>query len=1057
MNKVFWLTILSAAGTALIQGQNARIDFDRQVRPIFSDNCFACHGPDEEKRMAKLRLDVKDGGAFSKRKDYQIIVPGDSAHSRLFQRVSSDKKGFIMPPPYSNHTLTKAQIETIQKWIDQGAKWDMHWSYTVPKASPVPKVSNPAWVRNPIDAFVMAKLDEEKLKPSVEADKTTLIRRVTFDLTGLPPTPEEVSAFLADKSPKAYEKVVDRLLHSPRYGERMAMHWLDLARYSDTHGYHIDSAREMWHWRDWVINAFNTNMPFDQFTIDQLAGDLLPNPTTAQLIATGFNRNHMINFEGGAIPAEYQNEYVVDRVDTTAATWLGSTIGCARCHDHKYDPFKQKDFYRFYAFFNNVWENGLDGQRGNARPYLMLPTPEQKTELDSLKKKLDDLAEKVDRKSVDDAQTQWESTRLETLKPVAHAGLAAHYEFDGSLSDSSGHYRYARMVRGDLTYDAGIVGQDAEFDGDTRVALGDRADFNPNKKFSIAFWIRTSGHEPMIVFENLADAKQRQGLEVYVDDFELAGIQFWKPRLYVRLSQNWPESALEVRSSERLDPSKWCHVTLNYDGSKKASGVHFIFDGKNAPAEVLKDSLQGTIVTEEPLEIGDKTFGRAFKGRLDDLRIYSRELTLPEVEPLITNVPLRATLLIPEDHRKDSQKEWLRDYYLTNEAAPDLRDAYLLQQKLREEEKDLKKEVSTTMVMAERPFPRATYVLGRGDYRNKGEKVTPGVPGVLPPLPKGAPPNRLSLAKWLVSPENPLTARVVVNRYWQMYFGYGIVKTVEDFGSQGEAPVNQDLLDWLAVKFMQSGWDVRAMQRLIVTSSTYRQDSRVTPELLERDPENRLLARGPRFRLPAEMIRDNALAVSGLLKEHLGGPSVKPYQPKGLWEDVAFGDGFSAQSYSPDHGDKLYRRSMYIYWKRTSGPPEMLTFDAPNREKCTARRLLTNTPLQALVLLNDPAFIEASRALAQRTILEAGKSPEKRIEYAFRLATARNPNAKERTVLERLQREEAQEYSQHPDEAKKLLSVGEAKPAANINPAELAAWTTVTSTILNLDETITKE
>ena len=1057
MSKVFFLALLTAAGVASVSGQTVHVDFDREIRPIFSDNCFTCHGPDDEKRMAKLRLDVKDGGAFSQRGNYQIIVPGDSAKSRLYERISSEKKAFVMPPAYSGHSLTKPQIETIRRWIDQGAKWEMHWSYTPPQRPETPKVSNPAWVRNPIDAFVLAKLDKEGLKPSPETDKPTLIRRVTFDLTGLPPTPAEVEAFVADKSPKAYEKVVDRLLHSPRYGERMAMHWLDLARYSDTHGYHIDSAREMWRWRDWVIDAFNRNMPFDEFTIDQLAGDLLPHPTTAQLIATGFNRNHMINFEGGAIPAEYQNEYVVDRVEATSATWLGSTLGCARCHDHKYDPFKQKDFYRFYAFFNNVWENGLDGQRGNAKPYLMLPSDEQKTKLDEITKTLDALKEKVDRESVKESQRQWEKSRLQTLVPATREGLAAHYEFDGSLSDSSGQYRYARVVKGDLTYDAGIVGKNAEFDGDTQVTLGNHSEFDPAAKFSIAFWIQPSGHEPLIVFDDLTDSKQRQGLEVSVDDFLLSGIQFWKPRLYVRLSQSWPDSAIELRSEGRLDPSQWFHVTLEYDGSGKASGFHLFFNGKTEKAEILKDSLHGAVATAKPLEIGNKAMGRAFRGALDDFRIYSRELTAKEIEPLIEGEPLRGTLMIPEDHRKDEQKEWLRDYYLSNEAPQDLREAYLLQKKLTKEEKELKKEIPTTMVMAERPFPRATFVLARGDYRNKGEKVTPGVPMVLPPLPKGAPPNRLSLAKWIVAPSNPLTARVVVNRYWQMYFGYGIVKTVEDFGAQGEAPVNQELLDWLASEFIHSGWDIRAMQRLIVTSETYRQDSRVTPELLDKDPENRLLARGPRFRLPAEMIRDNALAVSGLLKEHTGGPCVKPYQPKGLWEDVAFGDGFSAQSYTPDHGDNLYRRSMYIFWKRTSGPPEMLTFDAPNREKCTARRLLTNTPLQALVLLNDPTFVEASRALAQRMITEAGKSPEKRIDYAFRLATARPPNAQERSVLEHLEREESREYTEHPDQAKKLLAVGESKPAPNINPAELAAWTTVASTILNLDETITKE
>jgi hypothetical protein len=1050
--------LLSAAGAAFaLCAEPGRVDFDREIRPILSDKCFACHGPDEKARMANLRLDIKDGGIFADRGQYKIVVPGDSANSRLSARISSDKPAFRMPPVSSGLSLTPEQIGSIQKWIDQGAKWEIHWSYTAPKRPDPPTVSNPGWVRNPIDAFVLARLDKEGLKPSREADKLTLIRRVTFDLTGLPPTPSEVDAFLADESPTAYDKVVDRLLHSPRYGERMAMQWLDLARYSDTHGYHIDSQREMWHWRDWVIDAFNKNMPFDQFTIEQLAGDLLPNPTVSQLIATGFNRNHVINFEGGAIPAEYQNEYVVDRLEATAATWMGTTLGCARCHDHKYDPLKQKEFYRFYAFFNNVWENGLDGQHGNAQPFLQLPSEDQRIKRDQLKNDIAVLDEKLERESVKKQQRDWEKVKLTTISTASHEGLAEHYEFDGNLSDASGHYRYARVLKGDLTYDIGNVGKAAEFDGDTWVTLGDAQAFEPGKKFSVSFWIDPDGHQPMAVLENLSDPKQRKGFEVYLDDFVLTGIQHWSPKVTVRLSNSYPDNALEIRSIGRLDPGRWVHVAINYDGSGKASGLKLLLNGKADSAETLKDSLKGPLQSSKPLEIGNKAFGRAFTGSLDDLRIYNRELKLAELEPLVMTEPVRATLMIPEDHRSKDQKERLRRYYLTYEAPQDLRDAYLHRDDLRKQAADLKAVIPTTMVMAERPFPRATFILARGDYRNKGEKVTPGVPAVLPPLPKGAPPNRLSLAKWLVSPENPLTARVVVNRYWQMYFGFGIVKTVEDFGSQGEAPVNQDLLDWLATEFQRNHWDIREMQRLIVTSASYRQDSRVTPELEERDPENRLIARGPRFRLPAEMIRDNALAVSGLLKERVGGPSVKPYQPAGIWEDVAFGDGFSAQSYTQDHGDDIYRRSMYIFWKRTAGPPEMLTFDAPNREKCTARRLLTNTPLQALVLLNDPTFVEASRALAQRMITDGGDTPGKRIDYGFRIATARTPNDKERGILEHLEQQEATVYQAHPDQAAKLLHVGESKVPANLNPTELAAWTTVASTILNLDETITKE
>jgi len=1055
------------------------IDFDRQIRPIFSDKCYACHGPDEKQRMMNLRFDQKDGGLFSERNGYVIVKPGDAAQSRLYQRISSDKAAFRMPPPATKQTLSPQQIELIRKWIEEGAKWETHWAYTAPKPPPIPKTSNPAWVRNPIDAFVLAKLDQLGWKPSAEADRAKLLRRVTFDLTGLPPTPEQTAAFLGDRSPDAYEKAVDQLLNSPRYGERMAMAWLDLARYADTHGYHIDSYREMWHWRDWVIGAFNRNEPFDQFTIEQVAGDLLPNATLEQKIATGFNRNHMINFEGGAIPEEYQNEYVVDRVETTAATWMGLTLGCARCHDHKYDPILQKDFYRFYAFFNTISEEGLDGQRGNAKPYLQLPSEEQQHRLDELKKTIAELDAKLDEKKIKPIQDQWEQERLAKLAEPARAGLIAHYELDASLSDSSGHYRYGRTVRGDLTFGPGEVNRAATFDGDTEVRLDDGGRMAKGP-FALSFWLMPEGHEQMPVFTELEDSKSRRGVELYLDDFLLTDIQHWQPRLYIRISKSWPAEAIATRTNDRLDPNEWHHVVINYDASGHAAGLKVFFDGRPGTVEVLQDSLAAKPTAKATkkaapstatsstaggapaaLEIGDKAFGNAFRGGLDDLRIYDRPLVAAEILPLFREEPIRAALVVPADHREAKQKKRITEYFLREEAAPELRAAFHEREKLNLELKALNKAIPTTMVMAEMEKPRQTAILGRGDYRNRGEVVTPGVPGILPPLPVGAPANRLTLARWLVSPENPLTARVVVNRFWASYFGLGIVKTPQDFGSQGDPPVNQELLDWLATEFIRSGWDVKAMQRLIVTSAAYRQDSAATPEMIANDPENRYLARGPRFRLPAEMIRDNALAVSGLLKERVGGPSVSPYQPPGLWEDVSFGDGFTAQSYIPSHGDDLYRRSMYTVWKRTSSPPALVTFDAPDREKCTARRLLTNTPLQALVLLNDTTYVEASRALAARVVREAGQgaanSVDSRIRYAFELVTSRPPEDRELSVLRKLEEHESETYKRHPDLAKKLLAVGESPLPAGTDPAELAAWTTVASALLNLDETITKE
>ncbi len=1025
-----------------------RIDFDRQIRPIFSDKCFACHGPDEKKRVANLRLDDREGGAYENRGDHRIIAPGDVAHSRLVDRITAVKPGMRMPPPASGLSLTKEQSDLIVKWIEQGAEWKSHWAYIAPKRPPAPSVSNTTWLRNPIDAFVLARLDQEGLKPSPEADGVTLLRRVTFDLTGLPPTLAELDAFLADKSRDAYEKAVDRLLLSPRYGERMAMQWLDLARYADTHGYHIDSHREMWHWRDWVIDAFNRNMPYDKFTVEQLAGDLLLDATVPQRIATGFNRNHMINFEGGAIPEEYQNEYLVDRVETTATTWLGLTMGCARCHDHKYDPLSQKEFYQFSAFFNSVPEEGLDGKRGNAKPYFSLPSPEQKSRLDALTEGIAAREKVLSDDTVAPLQAQWGPGRLAGLPETPRADLLAWYELDGNLSDITGHYRHGAVVKGDPSYGEGVIGNAAEFDGQTQVTFG-RFDIDSARPFSIAFWVAPGGARRNPLLTKLTP--DGRGLEIYLDDYVLTDIQQLSPRVFVRMD------GMELSAGERLIEGEWVHFTLTYDGSGRAEGMKLFINGQPAKTNALRDTLAATARNGAPFEIGNPAFGPRFRGRLDDMRIYSRALVPEEIRILGVDDAVRAVLSKLSPSRSKEQFERLRKFYLTNDAPDEYRRAWDELGKQKAEKKALTAAVPTTMVMSEMETPRETAILARGDYRNRGEKVSPSVPAVLPPLPKDAPPNRLALANWLVSPAHPLTARVAVNRFWQMYFGTGIVKTAQDFGSQGDQPTHPELLDWLATEFIGRGWDVRAMQRLIVTSAAYRQSSRTTPELIEKDPENRWLARGPRFRLPAEMVRDNALFVAGLLKERLGGPSVFPYQPPGLWEEVSFGDGFSAQTYTPSHGDDLYRRSMYTFWKRTSPPASLITFDAPDREKCTARRSVTNTPLQALVLLNDPTYLEAARTLAQKVITDVPRDASRRIDLAFRLATARTPTKQELGLLLTLASREMAEYKAHPDRARLLLDIGESKPDARLAPAELAAWTTVASAILNLDETITKE
>ena len=760
-----WILILTAAFAGSVaaapSGDGGTVQFNRDVRPILAENCFACHGPDSGARKGKLRLDRADNAILA-HDSGTPVVPGHPEQSEVIARITSDDPDDLMPPPKTGKKLTAAQKQTLNRWIAQGAVWQKHWSLLPPVRPEMPAVQDAAWCRNDIDRLVLAKLEASGVHPSPAADPATLIRRLSLDLTGTPPTPAEVDAFVADPSELAYEKLVDRLLNSPHFGERLALQWLDAARYADTNGYNNDGDRTMWRWRDWVIDAFNSNLPYDQFITDQLAGDLLPNATLDQKIATGFNRNHHITTEGGAVEEEYRVEYVNDRVQTTPTTFLGLTMRCARCHDHKYDPITQKDYYSFFAFFNNVPEQGVPAYKPNEgviAPSIPAPTKSQQAEL-----------------------------------------------------------------------------------------------------------ARLAGHQPEI------------------------------------------------------------------------------------------DKLKATF---------------------------------------------------PQ-----------------------------------------------TMIMQEMPTPRQTHVLRRGEYDKPGDVVTAAVPACFTPLPAGVPANRLALAHWMTDPANPLVARVAVNRLWQLAFGTGLVETAEDFGTQGEPPSHPELLDWLATTFIRGGWDTKAMLRLMVMSNTYRQSSNVSEEMLGRDPRNRLLARAARFRLPAEMVRDNALAVSGLLNDTIGGPSVFPYQPPGLWEEISVSHG---AHYPQGHGEALYRRSLYSFWKRTSPPPALSTFDAADHETGCVRRSRTNTPLQALVLMNDPTYVEAARKLAERMMTTGGPAPGTRLEYGYKLALARAPHDEERSILLDLFDGSLRRFQSEPQEAKKLLAVGESPRRTELDERELAAWTIVTSAIFQLDETITRE
>ena len=1079
------LPLCVARAEPAISGSST-VDFQEDVRPVLADHCFACHGPDGNARQADLRLDTREG-AFADRGGYQVIVPGNAAESRLYQRMSHSQEIARMPPPAAERFPSPGQIETVRLWIEQGAEWSSHWAYEPPVRRAIPEIRSTNAAVNEIDAFVLSRLEGEGLGLAPHADRRTLLRRLSFDLTGLPPDPAEIAAFLSDASPEAYEKQVDRLLDSPHYGERMAMHWLDLARYADTHGFHIDGRRDMWQWRDWVIAAFNDNKPFDEFTVEQLAGDLLPEPTLDQKIATGFNRNHMINHEGGAIPAEYHTEYVVDRVETVSTVWMAMTMGCARCHDHKYDPIKQKEFYEFYAFFNSVDELGLDGVNGNAVPLLKLPDTGQESRLAQLDSAIRSVQADLPDRRVRSQLDEWEHTALSTIPHASRDGLEGHYQMEGGFADSSGNYRHGRIMRGEPLFASSKAGQGANFDVDTHVAFPGTREIDLSGPFTLAFWMLPSGLVEKGVIHKSAEKGAQRGLALSLSrPVSIPDTLRREYDLTVRLSSG-PEAAITTKTKAPLRDARGedrtYHIAITYDGSGRAAGLRFHVNGRPAESTVLSDSLSGSPANDAPFEIGAGRFGNRYTGTLDDLRIYSRVLDSAEIGVLYDHEPMRAVLGEPyidcgsvladapkpaaddiyspkpdtEVSRCRSRSSRLKEYYLTHAAPETDRSLNRRLQELRRERSELEKSVPNVMVMQELPQPRDTFMLARGDYRNRTEKVSPATPDWLPSFPGEAPRNRLGLARWIASPEHPLTARVAVNNYWQLYFGQGLVRTAEDFGLQGGLPSHPGLLDWLAREFVESGWDIKAIQKKIVMSATYRQCSSVSPELMAKDPENRLLARGPRYRLQAESVRDNALAASGLLDVRVGGPSVFPYQPDGLWKEMAYGDMFTAQVYRQGSGRDLYRRSMYTFWKRTIPPPSLAVFDAPDREKCIARRSRTNTPLQALVLMNDPTYVEASRALAQGMILAGGKTPEERLRFAFERTLARPPSETEARLLRGLALEQAAKYNAEPNRARDLLRIGDSPMPEGLPAPELAAWTVVASSILNLDEAISKE
>ena len=1025
-----------------------RVDFNFHVKPILSDRCFACHGPDANARKADLRLDTEEGARA-------VIRAGSLRRSQVFHRIVTTDSSEMMPPRESGLTLSDYQKAVLARWIEQGAEYKPHWAFLPPQKPELPKVRDARWARHPIDRFVLARLEREGLKPSPEADRERLLRRVTYDLTGLPPTVQEIDRFLADRSPNAYEKVVDRLLASPAYGERMAIDWMDLARYADSNGYQDDGARHMWRWRDWVIDSFNRNQRYDEFATWQVAGDLLPNPTREQILATGFNRNHPQNGEGGIVDEEYRVEYVADRTNTFSRAFMGMSMECARCHDHKYDPITQKDYFRVFAFFNNNDEIGVSAIDSNTGPVMVLLDDTTRQRLAGVRRRIAEEEQALRSYRAQIAREGKHLKRPEQPAPDLRRGLVAHFPLDDTVGGRSVNLADPALP---LRVSRGAVLVPGKVGGGLEIREGPGSVEGPyyferNEPFSLSAYVNPSrrrAQSPLLSLESSGNRHHR-GYQLALDSLG---------RVTATVSHSWPTNSIRIVTRDTVPLKAWTHLVMTYDGSSRAAGLRLYVNGRLAPSTVAQDRLSRTIIWLPKIDFlvgakGGSTDPSLFPGgRIDDVRIYDRTLTSLEAARLGGLDPFREFRERAPAQWSAGQRSELLEYHLATADGAYPRKLDELR-KIRAEENRLLSMAEDVMIMQELPKPRPTFVLNRGLYDAPGEPVRAGTPGSIGALQKGLPANRLGLARWLFDPGHPLTARVAVNRYWQMLFGTGLVKTADEFGNQGELPSHPELLDWLAVTYRTSGWDTKALMKLMVTSATYRQASAATPTLLEKDPENRLLARGPSYRLPFEMVRDAALATSGLLVPKVGGPSVKPYQPAGLWEEKSAGRG-SLAKYVQDTGESLYRRSLYTFWKRSSPPPAMVAFDVADRSVCTIRRARTNTPLQALGLLNDPQFVEAARLLAERMVREGGSAVDQRLRFGFRLATARSPSPREMELLRALHRKQRTHVALKGSGSLKLLQVGEWKRDERLAADEVATYTVVANTLLNLDEFVTK-
>lgn len=1055
------------------------LDFNYDVKPILSDKCFACHGPDSKKQKAGLRLDTEEGAykALKNTENRQAalwpagarhaIVPGDLAASEVYARLISQDPDVKMPPPASNLTLSVKEIAVLTRWIEQGAKYKPHWSFIKPDKPRLPKPELAGWTRMPIDNFILERLEKAKLSPSTEASREDLIRRASFDLTGLPPTLAEIDAFVADKSPDAYPNLIDRLLQSPAYGERMASEWMDVSRYADSDGYLDDKHRDFSPWRDWVISAFNRNIPYNRFVTMQLAGDLLPDRTKETILATAFNRLHKKSSEAGIVFEEYRVEYNADRVQTLGQGILGLSVQCARCHDHKYDPISQEAYYKMFGLFNSTNETGspVYGPDQTPGPALLLTTKENEELLRFFDRKIIGLTNQLasSKDNPGDQLSKWLNSGMPSEKLLdqkIRESLVAYYPFEKVTRAADGKTVMPNAVNpkqlaqcNEIILKPGVKGN-AYFVSDyNSIKLGNNIGWHERTEpFSVELWINPNTIYP--------DA----GIFYHCEDLRLGykgySLRLANNKLQFIIAHSYPQNAIQVSTLAPVPVKKWTKITVTYDGSSKAAGTRIYVNGEPAKTVVDVDNLYKGILYEKDIHtygfqgfmIGQRNLLIPFKdGGIDELRIYDKALTALEI--LYNHNPEKAAGMLKAQVSPD-QQAMVKDFYNAyfNAKALSLRDS--LKSSMDGQNK-LINSIPELMVMGDLPQPRPTYVLARGAYNVPGKQVTPGALDAVMPFDGKFPQNRLGLARWLFDKNNPLTARVFVNRIWQMHFGNGIVRSSADFGNQGNLPSHPELLDWLAVDFMDSGWNIKRLHKLIMLSATYRQTSRTTPELLEKDPDNILLARGARFRFTAEMIRDNSLAISGLLVRRIGGRSVYPYQPAGLWDELS--DKVWRYKYQQEPGEGLYRRSLYTIWKRTSPPPSMLIFDAPERGECVAKRRSTSTPLQALVLLNDPQYVEASRVLAEKVLHECKSGGVNATSLAFRLIAGRNPDRMEQKILADFYTEELKRFRAQPAQALEYLRTGERKWDMTLPPAEIAALATVSNSIMNTDEGHTRK